>query len=80
MLAEAPRIARAHELRGQALAFQNRDAAALAAFRKAAALGLESAQLHYNASILLRRLGRSAEADREAERSAELDRQAGVWR
>ena len=65
-------MARGHEVLAQVLAYRNQDQEALAEFQRAIALGLVSAQLHANVSVLLHRLGRGAEADREQKKSSEL--------
>ncbi len=61
----APGVARAHELLGQSYAYMRRDRLALDEFRRAVALGLISSQVHYNLAVVLRSMGRAAEAARE---------------
>jgi len=74
-----PGVAGAHDLLGQCCAFRGKDRKALEEFRRAVALGLVSSQVHYNASVILRRLGRDAEASRELQLAGALERTQGEW-
>ncbi len=71
----APRVAGAHEVLGQALAYQGKPREALAAFRKAEALGLLSGHMRRNMAIILQQLGRTAESQQAFREAAELPAQ-----
>jgi len=73
LVKRAPGVARSHELVAQVLSFQNRDRESLAEFRKALALGMVSSRVHYNMSIMLRRLGDNAGAAAEYRKFTELE-------
>ncbi len=72
LVLRAPRVARAHEALAEVLSYRGQNQEALEEFRKAQALGLVSSQVHYNMSLLLRRLGRESEAAREYQKSVEV--------
>ena len=69
----APGVARAHELLGQTWGYLGKERQALEEFRRAVALGLISSQVHYNMAVVLRGMGRGAEAAKEFAVANDID-------